>query len=174
MKLEYTDLVLPDNTTGWKQGWLYLDNPASALHNKTRRAPVPFLEWTNQLTSRETEELRPLLEDLERLKAEGLTRSVVAINFSCWLIQPIQDRVHPAYEYWGQSNPNPGCQAQCIQRGDGGAGEEHLWRAHPQSRVPQDAWFVLLTVYFGTPNMFITLWFGFDYGTNPPLGTLMT
>jgi hypothetical protein len=31
----------------------------------------------------------------------------------------------------------------------------------------------LLTVYFGTPNMFITLWFGFDYGTNLPLGTLI-
>jgi hypothetical protein len=31
----------------------------------------------------------------------------------------------------------------------------------------------MLTVYFGTPNMFITLWFGFDYGTNPPLGTLI-
>jgi hypothetical protein len=31
----------------------------------------------------------------------------------------------------------------------------------------------VLTVYFGTPNMFITLWFGFDYGTNPPLGTLI-
>jgi hypothetical protein len=31
----------------------------------------------------------------------------------------------------------------------------------------------LLTVYFGTPNMFITLWFGFDYGTNQPLGTLI-
>jgi hypothetical protein len=31
----------------------------------------------------------------------------------------------------------------------------------------------LLTVYFGTPNMFITLWFGFDYETNPPLGTLI-
>jgi hypothetical protein len=31
-----------------------------------------------------------------------------------------------------------------------------------------------LTVYFGTPNMFITLLFGFDYGTNPPLGTLIT
>jgi hypothetical protein len=23
----------------------------------------------------------------------------------------------------------------------------------------------LLTVYFGAPSMFITLWFGFDYGT---------
>jgi hypothetical protein len=32
---------------------------------------------------------------------------------------------------------------------------------------------VVLTVYFGTPSMFITLWFGFDYGTNPPLGTLI-
>jgi hypothetical protein len=31
----------------------------------------------------------------------------------------------------------------------------------------------LLTVYFGTPNMFVTLWFGFDYGANPPLGTLI-
>jgi hypothetical protein len=27
-------------------------------------------------------------------------------------------------------------------------------------------------VYFGKPSMFITLWFGFDYGTNTPLGTL--
>jgi hypothetical protein len=31
----------------------------------------------------------------------------------------------------------------------------------------------MLTVYFGAPSMFITLWFGFDYGTNPPLGTLI-
>jgi hypothetical protein len=31
----------------------------------------------------------------------------------------------------------------------------------------------LLTVYFGTPNMFIILWFGFVYGTNPPLGTVI-
>jgi hypothetical protein len=31
----------------------------------------------------------------------------------------------------------------------------------------------MLTVYFGAPNMFITLWFGFDYGTNLPLGTLI-
>jgi hypothetical protein len=31
----------------------------------------------------------------------------------------------------------------------------------------------MLTVYFGTPNMFIILWFGFVYGTNLPLGTLI-
>jgi hypothetical protein len=32
---------------------------------------------------------------------------------------------------------------------------------------------VVLMVYFGTPNMFITLWFRFFYGTNPPLDTLI-
>jgi hypothetical protein len=31
----------------------------------------------------------------------------------------------------------------------------------------------ILTVYFGTPNMFATLWFGFVYGNNPPLGILI-
>jgi hypothetical protein len=31
----------------------------------------------------------------------------------------------------------------------------------------------MLTVYFGTLNMFISLWFGFVYGTNPPLGILI-
>jgi hypothetical protein len=31
----------------------------------------------------------------------------------------------------------------------------------------------MLMVHFGAPSMFITLWFGFDYGTNAPLGTLI-
>jgi hypothetical protein len=31
----------------------------------------------------------------------------------------------------------------------------------------------MLMVYFAAPSMFITYWFGFDYGTNPPLGTLI-
>jgi hypothetical protein len=48
-----------------------------------------------------------------------------------------------------------------------------LWqklRFHKFSSMPSVA---VLTVYFGTPNMFITLWFEFDYGTNPPLGILI-
>jgi hypothetical protein len=42
-----------------------------------------------------------------------------------------------------------------------------------QGEVAVEGEVALLTAYFGTPNMFITLWFGFDYGTNPPLGTLI-
>jgi hypothetical protein len=40
MKSEYIDLALPDNTTGWKHGWFYLDNPAPALKSRTGRVQV--------------------------------------------------------------------------------------------------------------------------------------
>jgi hypothetical protein len=89
MKLEYIDLTLPDNTTSWKQGWFYLDNPAPALRERTGRVSVPSREWTNQLETRNIEELKPLLDDLEQLKAEGLTSSTVAISFCCYIIQPL-------------------------------------------------------------------------------------
>jgi hypothetical protein len=39
--------------------------------------PVLGLKWTNQLATRDTEELKPLLDDLEQLKAEGLTGAAV-------------------------------------------------------------------------------------------------
>jgi hypothetical protein len=100
MKSEYIDLAPPDNTTSWKQGWFYLDNSAPALRERTGRTPVPGPEWTNQLATRDTEELKPLLDDLEQLKAEGLTAATVAISFCRRLIQPIQDQAHLAFEYY--------------------------------------------------------------------------
>jgi hypothetical protein len=47
MKSEYIDLTLPDNTTGWKQGWFCLDNPAPTLRERTGQVPIPSPEWTN-------------------------------------------------------------------------------------------------------------------------------
>jgi hypothetical protein len=99
MKSEYIDLALPDNTTGCKQGWFYLDNPTPALRERTGRVPVLGPEWTNQPATRDTEELKPLLDELEQLKAEGLTGATVSISFCRRLIQPLQDRAHPVFEY---------------------------------------------------------------------------
>jgi hypothetical protein len=56
-------------------------------------------EWTNQLATLDAQELKPLLDDLEQLKAERLTGVAVAISFYHCLIQPLQDRAHPAFEY---------------------------------------------------------------------------
>jgi hypothetical protein len=43
-------------------------------------------EWTNQLATLDTQELKPLLDDLEQLKTEGLTGATVAISFCRRLI----------------------------------------------------------------------------------------
>jgi hypothetical protein len=102
MKSEYIDLALPDNTTDWKQGWFYL---TSVLRSKTGRIPVVGPEWTNQLATLDTLELKPLLDDLEQLMAEGLTGATVAISLWRHLIQPLQDRAHLAFKYCGQFDP---------------------------------------------------------------------
>jgi hypothetical protein len=75
------------------------------LKTRTWWAPFPYPEWTNQLALRDTEELQPLLDDLEQLKVEGLTGGAMAISFCRRLIQPIQDQAHPAIEYRGQFDP---------------------------------------------------------------------
>jgi hypothetical protein len=66
---------------------------------------VKIPEWDMGLSSREVDNIKEVLALVENLKKRGVTGSSVARSF-CWrLIQPIKDRVHPAYEYWGQSNP---------------------------------------------------------------------
>jgi hypothetical protein len=46
-----------------------------------------------------------VLELVNELKKEGVTGVAVARSFCRWMIQPIKDWVHPAYEYMGQSDP---------------------------------------------------------------------
>jgi hypothetical protein len=59
------------------------------LPTRSGHAPVVRPKWSSQLTSRETDDLQPLLGNLEKLKTEGMTGGAVAINFSWWLLQPI-------------------------------------------------------------------------------------
>ena len=46
--------------------------------------------------------------EIAGLSAQGLTGTMVALSFSKRLVQPIQDRVHPAFEYWGHQDPTRG------------------------------------------------------------------
>ena len=42
-----------------------------------------------------------LLSEIADLSAQGLIGAVVALSFSKRLVQLIQDRVYPGFEYWG-------------------------------------------------------------------------
>jgi hypothetical protein len=62
-------------------------------------------EWDLGLSSRDLGELKPVLEFVNELKKQGVTGAAVARSFCRQMIQLIKDWVHPAYEYWGQSDP---------------------------------------------------------------------
>ncbi|RLN40857.1 hypothetical protein C2845_PM01G48120 [Panicum miliaceum] len=50
-------------------------------------------------------EVEVLLAELQKLKVEKLTGAVVALSFAKRLTLPIQERVHPGYEYSGHDDP---------------------------------------------------------------------
>jgi hypothetical protein len=105
LKAEWIDTDLPNNTAGWRSEWFYIADPLPGLPRRTGHKPVKINEWNLGLSSRDLGELKAVLELVNDLKKQGVTGAVVARSFCRWVIQPIKDRVHPAYEYWGQSDP---------------------------------------------------------------------
>ena len=49
-----------------------------------------------------------LPKEIADLSVQGLTGAVVALSFCKRLTQPIQERVHPAFDYWGHRDPTRG------------------------------------------------------------------
>jgi hypothetical protein len=66
---------------------------------------VKISEWDPGLSSHEVDNINEVLALVEDLKKGGMIGGSVAKLFCRWLIQPIKDRVHPAYEFWGQLDP---------------------------------------------------------------------
>jgi hypothetical protein len=95
LKSEWIDSDVPDNNSGWRTEWFYIIDQLSGLPRRSG----------HKLLSHDTEDLKEILEQVRDLKKRGVTGASVARPFCCRLIQPIKDRVHPAYEYWGQLDP---------------------------------------------------------------------
>ena len=83
-------------------------NPAPCLPARAGRAPEYKACWEEPPTIEEMEQVKCLLKEIADLSAQGLTGAPVAISFCRQLTQPIQERVHPAFEYWGHRDPTRG------------------------------------------------------------------
>jgi hypothetical protein len=105
LKAEWIDTDLPNNTVGWRSEWFYIADQLPGLPRRTGKKPMKMNEWDLGLSSRDLAELNPVLELLSELKKQGVIGAVMARSFCRRMIQPIKDRVHPAYEYWRQSDP---------------------------------------------------------------------
>jgi hypothetical protein len=105
LKAEWIDTDLPNNTAGWRSEWFYIVDQLPGLPRRTIHKPMKMNEWDLGLCSHDLGELKAVLELANGVKKKGVTGAAVAKSFCRRMIQPIKDRVHPAYEYWGQSDP---------------------------------------------------------------------
>jgi hypothetical protein len=105
LKARWIDTDIPDNTTGWRSEWFYIADQNPSLPRRTGHKPVKKNEWDLGLPSRDLNGLKPVLELASELKKQRVTGAAVARSFCRRMIQKIKDRVHPAYEYVGQSDP---------------------------------------------------------------------
>jgi hypothetical protein len=105
LKAEWIDTDLPDNTTGWRSEWFYIADQIPGLSRRTGHKPVKISEWDLGLPTHDLEDLKEVLQLVSDMKKRGVTGAAVARSFCQRMIQPIKDRVHPMYEYCGQSDP---------------------------------------------------------------------
>jgi hypothetical protein len=105
LKAEWVDTALPDNTAGWRSEWFYIADQIPGLPRRTGHKTAKISEWDLGLSTRELKKLKGVLELVSDMKKRGVTGAAVARLFYRRMIQPIKDRVHPVYEYYGQSDP---------------------------------------------------------------------
>jgi hypothetical protein len=105
-KVEYLDIPLKDNIKGWRLKWFTMENHNKSLPARSGRQPdIRTPSWTEVPTDSELAESRVLLAEICALKDRGLTAEVIVVDFVFKNIQPLKDRVYPAYLYTGVNDP---------------------------------------------------------------------
>ncbi|KAJ1257455.1 hypothetical protein BS78_K016800 [Paspalum vaginatum] len=105
-KSTYLYIPLKDSNRCWHSEWFTLENHGGPLRLPSGRQPNTKLpSWEEAPTDEESAEAVELLAEIASLTEEGLTTQAVVIDFVFCNIQPLKDRVYPAYLYVGASDP---------------------------------------------------------------------
>ena len=99
---QYIGLPMKTSLKAWHLKWFYIANLKPSLPSYVGRRPVVKGSWSSLPEGKELKQAVLLLEKLTAYKSEeGLNGISVVRNFLGRHIQPIKERVHPAYEYEG-------------------------------------------------------------------------
>jgi hypothetical protein len=105
-KIEYLDIPLKDNIKGWWLKWFTMENHNKSLPPRSGRQPdVRTPIETESPTGLELTESKVLLAEIYSLKDRGLTVEALVADFVLKNIQPLKDRVYPAYLYTRVNDP---------------------------------------------------------------------
>ena len=99
---EYLGLQFKTSLKGWHQIWFYVANLSPSLPTYVGRRPVVRNSCNSLPLAKEMEQVNALLGKLKACnRDDGVNGVSVVINFHDHRIQPIKERVHPAYKYTG-------------------------------------------------------------------------
>jgi hypothetical protein len=105
-KVEDLDIPLKDSIKGLRLEWFTMENYNKSLPPRSGRQPdVHTPSWIESPTSSEVAEYKVLLAEICSLKDRGMTTEVAVVDFVFKNIQPLKDRVYPAYLYTGVNDP---------------------------------------------------------------------
>jgi hypothetical protein len=100
--VEYLDIPLKDSIEGWRLEWFTMENHNKSLPPRSgRQSDVHTPNWVEYPTYSEAAEAKVLLAEICSLKNRGLTTEAMVVDFVFKNIQPLKDRVYPAYLYTG-------------------------------------------------------------------------
>jgi len=88
--------------------WIVVSNSVPCLLVRSGRAPVYKACWEELQITEEMVQVERLLKEITKMSVQKLTGAAVALSFCKRLKQLIQQRIHPAYEYWGREDPTRG------------------------------------------------------------------
>jgi hypothetical protein len=115
-KVEYLDIPLKDSIKGWHLEWFTMENHNKSLPSRLGRQPdIRTPSWTEAPTDSELAESRVLLAEICALKDRGLTAEAVVADFVLKNIQPLKDRVYPAYLYTRVNDPTQITNRQILE-----------------------------------------------------------
>jgi hypothetical protein len=99
-KVEYLDIPLKVSIKGCCLEWFIVENHCKSLPPRSGRQPdVRTPNWVESHTFSEITEAKVLLAEICLLQDGGLTTEAVVADFVFKNIQPLKDRIYPAYLY---------------------------------------------------------------------------
>ena len=101
MASEYITVPLNTSLKGWNARWFYMKQSHPAIHCDVDHIPKSQKSWSEKPSSADMEQVRELLNLIKGMKIND--RLVVA-SFIVRRIQPYKERVHPGFDFMGDTD----------------------------------------------------------------------
>ena len=98
---EYITVPLNTSLKGWNARWFYMKQSHPAIRCDVDQVLENQRSWSEKLTSADMDQVKELLKLMRGMKVNGV---VVAVSFIVRRIQPCKERVHPGFDFKGDTD----------------------------------------------------------------------